>query len=136
MCPEFWVRKFVISPVTQTEPTCFSSKRLTCPVNSLTESTRRVASTGNNSPKSHCDLTGLVTGSVRQRLEMSAKGMSNFVLSPKGIWVVVPGAILREGLMMTEGQSAAVMKEHIDVLMLEDVPADAKLIEETLRLGN
>ena len=37
---------------------------------------------------------------------------------------------------MTEGQSAAVMKEHIDVLMLEDVPADAKLIEETLRLGN
>jgi CheY-like chemotaxis protein len=28
------------------------------------------------------------------------------------------------------------MKEHIDVLMLEDVPADAKLIEETLRRGN
>src|SRR5438105_3789594 len=59
MWPELWRRKLVISPVTQTRPTCCSSKRRICQVSSVTERTLRdVCSTGNNSPKSHCDLAG------------------------------------------------------------------------------
>src|SRR5437660_9010916 len=56
MWPELWTRRLVTSPVTQTRPTSFSSSRFTCVVSSLTVSTRRVASVGNNSPKSHWDL--------------------------------------------------------------------------------
>src|SRR5690349_10127321 len=60
MCPEACARRFVISPLTQTWPTCFSSSRFTCDVNSLTDSTRRVCSVGNNSPKSHWDFVCLL----------------------------------------------------------------------------
>src|SRR5271169_4672680 len=60
MWPELCARRFVTSPVTQIEPTDFSSNRLTCAVNSETDKTLRVASAGNNSPKSHCDLLLLI----------------------------------------------------------------------------
>src|ERR1039457_6205955 len=60
MWPEDWARRFVTSPVTQTWPTCFSSNRLTCAVSSLTDRTFCVCSAGNSSPKSHCDLAGLL----------------------------------------------------------------------------
>src|SRR5688572_15820850 len=56
MCPELCTRRLVISPETQTWPTCFSSSRRTCSVSSLTDNTRRVCSVGNSSPKSHWDL--------------------------------------------------------------------------------
>src|ERR1017187_7421904 len=59
MWPELWLRRFVTSPVTQISPTCFPSRSLTCRVRSVTDSTLRVSSRGNSSPKSHCDLTGL-----------------------------------------------------------------------------
>ena len=74
MCPDDCARKLVTSPVTQTEPTCFSSNRLTCVVSSETDKTLRPAlrdsvgsvapelpgEGGNNSPKSHCDLDCLL----------------------------------------------------------------------------
>src|SRR5690242_19654333 len=74
MCPEDWARKLVTSPVTQTEPTCLSNNRLTCVVNSETDKILRPAvpdsvgpvapelpgEGGNSSPKSHCDLFGLL----------------------------------------------------------------------------
>src|SRR5438105_15324474 len=56
MWPELWTRRLVTSPVTQTRPISFSSRRFTCEVSSLTVSTRRVVSVANNSPKSHRDL--------------------------------------------------------------------------------
>src|SRR6185503_2218668 len=53
MCPELCVRRLVTSPVIQTWPISFSSSRRTLEVSSETVRTRRVASGGNNSPKSH-----------------------------------------------------------------------------------
>src|SRR5438309_10936361 len=70
MWPELWMRRLVTSPVTQTRPTSFSSSRFTCDVNSLTVSTRRVVSAGNNSPKSHWDLDCLPTRTKSLKLEI------------------------------------------------------------------
>src|SRR5688500_11083548 len=53
------MRRFVISPITQTVPISFSSVRRIAPVTSETVSTFRTASAGNNSPNSHCDFAGL-----------------------------------------------------------------------------
>src|SRR6266511_553063 len=69
MWPELCARRLVTSPVTQTRPSSFSSRRFTCDVNSLTVSTRRVGSVGNNSPKSHWDLElrGIWSGNIDVR---------------------------------------------------------------------
>src|SRR5271169_3554440 len=69
MWPELCACRFVTSPVTQIEPTCFSSNRLTCAVNSETDKTLRVASAGNSSPKSHCDLDLLIEISLFKLLK-------------------------------------------------------------------
>src|ERR1017187_4230053 len=60
MWPELCARRLVTSPVTQIDPTCFSSSDLTCAVNSETDKTLRVCSVRNNSPKSHCALDLLI----------------------------------------------------------------------------
>src|SRR5437867_1139370 len=74
MWPELCARKLVTSPVTQTRPSSFSSRRLTCEVNSLTVRTRRDGSLGNNSPKSHCDLVCLLIeiATIKPRIEPGA----------------------------------------------------------------
>src|SRR6187397_1113930 len=53
------MRRFVISPMTETVPISFSRIRRMDPVSSETVRTFRTASTGNNSPNSHWLLTGL-----------------------------------------------------------------------------
>src|ERR1017187_3464036 len=73
MWPELCARRFVTSPVTQIDPTCFSSSDLTCAVNSETDKTLRVASVGNNSPKSHCDLDLLINFKIHQTTTAAPK---------------------------------------------------------------
>src|SRR5580765_8436359 len=70
MWPELCRRRLLTSPVTQTCPNPCSRDLRTCKVSSLTERIFRgatVGCAGNNSPKSHCDLTGLAISPTQPR---------------------------------------------------------------------
>src|SRR5260221_9836155 len=61
MWPEDCARRLLPSPLTQTWPTCFSSNARIRDVSSDTDKTLRSSAAGNNSPKFHWDLEGLLT---------------------------------------------------------------------------
>src|SRR6187397_250969 len=102
MCPELWTRRLVASPVTQIWPICFSSNRLICSVSSLTESTRRICSVGNSSPKSHCDF-GFRSTAILQRPALPVLGAQRFVrlirIGETQVWSVPQQSLARQLLL-------------------------------------
>ena len=61
MWPELCARRLVISPLTQTEPTCFSSSALDLPRQFRDgQNLARLLPPETASPKSHCDLDLLI----------------------------------------------------------------------------